>query len=172
MDIRITPSHLSGRVEIPASKSCAHRALICASLAQGKSVISGVSMSKDIEATIGAMTALGAHFDVDGTTVTVTGITSAPDKADIDCNESGSTLRFILPVAAALGSEATFRGRGRLPQRPIDIYKRELTKNGTVFLAQDMPYIIGGKLKYSTPRERRSIRFYSCRLIFLFWSTS
>ena len=147
MDIRITPSHLSGRVEIPASKSCAHRALICASLAQGKSVISGVSMSKDIEATIRAMTALGAHFDVDGTTVTVTGITSAPDKADIDCNESGSTLRFILPVAAALGSEATFRGRGRLPQRPIDIYKRELTKNGTVFLAQDMPYVIGGKLK-------------------------
>lgn len=147
MDIRITPSHLSGRVEIPASKSCAHRALICASLAQGKSVISGVSMSKDIEATIRAMAALGAHFDVDGTAVTVTGITSAPDKADIDCNESGSTLRFILPVAAALGSEATFRGRGRLPQRPIDIYKRELTKNGTVFLAQDMPYVIGGKLK-------------------------
>lgn len=146
MDIRITPSHLSGRVEIPASKSCAHRALICAALAQGKSVISGVSMSKDIEATIGAMTALGAHFDVDGSTVTVTGGVSVPETADIDCNESGSTLRFIIPVAAALGTLSTFHGRGRLPQRPIDIFKRELSKNGAVFHSQEMPYVIGGKL--------------------------
>ncbi len=147
MDIRITPSHLSGTVEIPASKSCAHRALICAALAQGKSVITGVSMSKDIEATIGAMTALGAHFDIDDSAITVTGISSIPKTADIDCNESGSTLRFIIPVAAALGTEATFRGRGRLPQRPIDIFKRELTRNGTVFHSQEMPYSIGGNLK-------------------------
>ncbi|MBR3761068.1 MAG: 3-phosphoshikimate 1-carboxyvinyltransferase [Ruminococcus sp.] len=147
MDIRITPSHLSGTVEIPASKSCTHRALICAALAQGKSVITGVSMSKDIEATIGAMTALGADFIIDGSTVTVTGISSVPETADIDCNESGSTLRFIIPVAAALGTEAIFRGRGRLPQRPIDIFKRELSRNGTVFHSQEMPYIIGGNLK-------------------------
>lgn len=146
MDIRITPSFLSGRVDIPASKSCAHRALICAALAQGKSVISGVSMSKDIEATISAMTALGAHFDVNGDIVTVTGITSNQETADIDCNESGSTLRFIIPIAAALGTESTFTGKGRLPQRPIDIYKRELSKNGAEFLTQEMPYVVGGRL--------------------------
>lgn len=147
MDIRITPSHLSGNVDIPASKSCAHRALICAALAQGKSVITGVSMSKDIEATIGAMTALGADFCIDGSTITVTGISSVPETADIDCNESGSTLRFIIPVAAALGTESTFRGGGRLPERPIDIFKRELSRNGIIFHSQEMPYIIGGKLK-------------------------
>lgn len=146
MDIRITPSFLSGRVEIPASKSCAHRALICASLAQGTSVISGVSMSKDIEATIGAMTALGADFKVNNNAVTVTGVKSCPEKAEIDCCESGSTLRFVIPVAAALGTESTFMGRGRLPQRPIDIYKRELTKKGVKFSAGEMPYVISGKL--------------------------
>lgn len=146
MDIRITPSFLSGKVEIPASKSCAHRALICASLAHGTSVISGVNMSKDIEATIGAMTALGARFMINGSTVTVTGIESCPEKAEIDCCESGSTLRFVIPVAAALGTESTFFGKGRLPQRPIDIYKRELSKKGIKFISDEMPYIINGNL--------------------------
>lgn len=146
MDIRISPSFLSGRVGIPASKSCAHRALICAALAQGTSVVSGVSMSKDIEATIGAMTALGAHFEVSGDKITVTGVTERPEKAVIDCNESGSTLRFVIPVAAALGVGSTFTGRGRLPQRPIDIYKRELSKNGVRFVTQEMPYVMDGRL--------------------------
>ena len=147
MDIRIEPSQLRGTVDIPASKSCAHRALISAALAEGISVISGVSMSKDIEATIGAMTALGAEFSVDGTTVTVTGISSRMDKAVIDCNESGSTLRFVIPIAAALGTNSRFIGRGRLPQRPIDIYTRELGKNGVKFLTETMPYDITGTLK-------------------------
>ena len=147
MDIRIEPSQLRGTVEIPASKSCAHRALISAALAEGTSVISGVSMSKDIEATIGAMSALGAEFTVDGTTVTVKGISSRMDKAVIDCNESGSTLRFVIPIAAALGTDSRFIGRGRLPQRPIDIYTRELGKNGVKFLTETMPYDITGTLK-------------------------
>ena len=147
MDIRIEPSQLRGTVDIPASKSCAHRALISAALAEGTSVISGVSMSKDIEATIGAMTALGAEFSVDGTTVTVSGISSRMDKAVIDCNESGSTLRFVIPIAAALGTDSRFIGRGRLPQRPIDIYTRELGKNGIKFLTETMPYDITGTLK-------------------------
>ncbi len=147
MDIRIEPSQLRGTVDIPASKSCAHRALISAALAEGISVISGVSMSKDIEATIGAMTALGAEFSVDGTTVTVSGISSRMDKAVIDCNESGSTLRFVIPIAAALGTDSRFIGRGRLPQRPIDIYTRALGKNGVKFLTETMPYDITGTLK-------------------------
>lgn len=147
MDIRIEPSQLRGTVKIPASKSCAHRALISAALAEGTSVISGVSMSKDIEATIGAMTSLGAEFSVDGTTVTVSGISSRMDKAVIDCNESGSTLRFVIPIAAALGTDSRFIGRGRLPQRPIDIYTRELGKNGIKFLTETMPYDITGTLK-------------------------
>lgn len=147
MDIKITPSFLKGEVNIPASKSCAHRSLICAALADGVSVLSGVTMSKDIEATIAAVTALGASVEVNGDTVTVKGISTPSEKADIDCNESGSTLRFIIPVAAALGTESTFFGRGRLPERPIDIYVRELGKNGVKFdYANTMPFTISNKL--------------------------
>lgn len=147
MDIRISPSRLAGSVDIPASKSCAHRALICAALADGVSRISGVTFSKDIEATISAMTALGASFKMNGQDIIVRGIGSViPANADIDCNESGSTLRFVIPIAAALGVDTTFRGRGRLPERPIDIYKRELSKNGVHFETETMPYRITGRL--------------------------
>ena len=147
MDIMVNHAVLSGELDIPASKSCAHRLIICAALAEGESVISGVTMSKDIEATIGAMTALGAGFEINGDAVKVRGIGNRAEQAVIDCNESGSTLRFIIPVAAALGTEAEFTGRGRLPQRPIDIFKRELGRNGITFLTEEMPYRISGKLR-------------------------
>lgn len=146
MDIRITPSLLKGSVSIPASKSCAHRVLISAALAAGKSVITGVTMSKDIDATMNAMSALGASFSVHGDTIVVEGIEVPTSKADIDCNESGSTLRFVMPIAAALGADSEFSGRGRLPQRPIDIYKRELSRNGVRFVTGEMPYRLRGKL--------------------------
>lgn len=149
MDIRISPSKLRGDLSVPASKSCAHRSIICAALAEGVSHLSGVTMSKDIEATIGAMTALGAEFTVNGGDITVKG--AGGRKAHdcvIDCNESGSTLRFIIPIAAALGTNTEFRGRGRLPQRPIDIFIRELGKNGVSFGYQNtMPFTVSGGLK-------------------------
>ena len=147
MDIRISPSRLCGNISVPSSKSCAHRALICAALADGVSHIKSVSFSKDIEATINAMTALGATFNIEKDTIIVHGISEIPIKADIDCNESGSTLRFIIPIAAALGVDTVFNGRGRLPERPIDIYKRELSKNGIKFINESMPYEITGYLK-------------------------
>ncbi|MBR0141034.1 MAG: hypothetical protein IJM19_02165 [Ruminococcus sp.] len=121
MDMLLKPSVLKGDINIPASKSCVHRAVICASLAKGISKLSGVTMSKDIQATINAMSALGAEFDIQGEEITVKGIENIPENAVIDCNESGSTLRFVIPVAAALGVKSEFLGRGRLPQRPIDI---------------------------------------------------
>ena len=146
MDISLSPSVLKGRIRIPASKSCAHRAIICAALAHGTSVIKGVSMSKDIEATLGAMKALGAEYEINDGILTINGIQAPVSEADIDCNESGSTLRFIVPIAAALGTRTVFRGRGRLPERPIDIYKRELGKNGITFVSEIMPYEISGRL--------------------------
>lgn len=148
MDVRIQPAKLAGEVSIPSSKSYAHRALICTALADGTSVIGGISMSKDIEATIAAMTALGARFNVGGDgSITVRGIGEIPEKAVIDCNESGSTLRFIIPIAAALGVNTEFHGRGRLPERPIDIYVRELSKHGTKFEYNNtMPFGISGRL--------------------------
>lgn len=154
MDIKITPSLLKGNVDIPSSKSVAHRALICAALADGKdeeSMIGGISWSKDIEATVNAMSALGAGFYVgqhDSMTQHVFGLKNKPEKAVVDCNESGSTLRFIIPVAAALGIETEFHGRGRLPQRPIDIYIRELGKHGITFdYHNTMPFTMSGQLQ-------------------------
>lgn len=147
MDLKISPSVLRGNLSIPASKSCAHRAVICAALADGVSILSGITMSKDIEATISSMTALGASFEINGDIVTVKGISGSIDgTAEIDCNESGSTLRFIMPVAAALGVKSVFIGKGRLPQRPIDIYKRELKNHGITFHTKEMPYEISGVL--------------------------
>ena len=146
MDIRISPSKLRGTLSIPASKSCAHRAIICAALAKGESRLTGITMSKDIEATIAAMSALGASFEINGDTVIVRGTEGGIASADIDCNESGSTLRFVIPIAAAMGVKTIFRGRGRLPQRPIDIYTRELCSRGITFLSENMPYEMSGKL--------------------------
>lgn len=147
MDILIKPSVLKGKLVIPASKSCAHRAVICAALAKGTSRISGITMSKDIEATIEAMRSLGASFEINGNELTVNGTNgNLCGQADIDCNESGSTLRFVIPIAAALGAHAIFRGKGRLPMRPIDIYIRELSEHGVKFITEKMPYEINGKL--------------------------
>ena len=149
MNIQIQPHKLMGTVRIPSSKSMAHRMLICAALSKGTSEISGISFSKDIEATISVMKALGAGFEIHDDTVLVTGITTRPKTALADCCESGSTLRFLIPVAAALGVETTFTGQGRLPQRPITPYLRELTKKGIAFhnYQNTMPFTISGQLR-------------------------
>lgn len=148
MDIKITPSKLKGTVSIPSSKSMTHRILICASLAKGKSVISNISFSKDIYATIDAMKALGADISINGNTVIVNGISNKALNADIDCCESGSTLRFLIPISCALGTKATYYGKGRLPERPITPYIRELSKKGIEFQYKNtMPFITKGQLK-------------------------
>lgn len=147
-NVKISPSLLKGRVSAPPSKSVAHRLLICAALSDGNSKITDLSSSKDIIATIEALKALGAEIEFDGTTANVKGIKKIPKKAVVDCNESGSTLRFIIPIAAALGVETIFVGKGKLPERPITPYLEELTKNGIAFdYNNTMPFSITGKLK-------------------------
>lgn len=148
MDAKIYPSALKGTINIPSSKSFSHRALIAASLAKGSSVIKNVSASKDISATISAMTALGAKINVNGSEIAVNGIKNIPDKAFIDCQESGSTLRFVIPIAAALGVSTEFMGRGKLPQRPITPFIREFKTKGIEFdYNNTMPFSIKGKLQ-------------------------
>ncbi len=147
MDLKIIPHKLSGDVSIPSSKSISHRCLICAALADGVSEIKNISMSEDIYATISALETLGAKFDIDRDSITVTGISVASKTADIDCGESGSTLRFIIPVACALGTNSVFSGHGRLPERPIDIYTRELSSKGISFSYNNtMPFTVSGTL--------------------------
>lgn len=147
MNICITSSLLHGNVNVPSSKSYAHRMLICAALSNGVSVIKNVTMSKDIEATINSLKAVGAEFSIENSDITVKGISAIPENATINCCESGSTLRFMIPVAAALGIDAEFIGQGRLPQRPIDTYIREFSNKNIIFNYNNtMPFSISGKL--------------------------
>lgn len=147
MDIMIKPSLLDGKVTIPPSKSVAHRLIICAALAKGRSKIDNVYPSKDIIATVGAMKALGAKIVLENNRAIVYGIENPPKTALIDCCESGSTLRFLVPVAAALGVNATFIGEGKLPQRPITPYLEQLPQHNVEFdYNNTMPFTVWGKL--------------------------
>lgn len=136
--IQITPKKLEGTVQVPPSKSMAHRAIICASLARGKSVIKNIEYSKDIEATISAMKALGTmifqhddYLEIDGTT------TFFKDNIDIDCHESGSTLRFMIPVSLVYESQVHFIGEGRLGKRPLDVYYDIFNKQNIAYLYRE-----------------------------------
>ena len=123
--MEIAPAKLQGKVNIPPSKSVAHRMIICASLAVGKSVISNISFSDDIKATVECMRALGAIIEEKDGSLEIYGCVNAVDKAvKFDCNESGSTLRFMIPIALAInGGQNTFVGKGKLGERPLDIYE-------------------------------------------------
>ncbi len=145
MDIRITPAFLKGKIQVPPSKSVSHRAMICAALADGTSRIENLLRCADTEATAEALTALGAEIKADGT-ASVKGIGRPAGQAIIDCRESGSTLRFLLPVAAALGTNAVFKGSANLPNRPITPYFSEFEKHGVSFLKKEMPYEVKGRL--------------------------
>lgn len=121
-------------ISLPSSKSLSHRALITAALATGVSKIDGVAISKDIEATMRAMSALGASFTVNGNTITVKGAGSLL-KSDgvVDCGESGSTLRFLIPLFALLEKETVFTGHGKLMERPQSVYEELFEKQGLQF---------------------------------------
>ncbi|MEE1066356.1 MAG: 3-phosphoshikimate 1-carboxyvinyltransferase, partial [Acutalibacteraceae bacterium] len=146
MNIKINPSSLSGKVEAPASKSVAHRMLICAALAKGKSIIELNKTSDDIEATANCLRSLGVIIEKNGNSWTITPPEAFPDKAELDCGESGSTLRFMLPVVSALGVEATFICHGRLPSRPIAPLLDEMKRHG-VSCDGEFPLHVSGRLK-------------------------
>jgi 3-phosphoshikimate 1-carboxyvinyltransferase len=123
--------------------------LIASALAPGVSTIRNIVLSEDITATVTCLEAIGAKIAIEGEKAVVTGINNIPKKALLDCRESGSTLRFMIPVCAALGIETTFIGRAKLPSRPIDTYKRELSKYGIDFRFEtdlNLPLTISGKL--------------------------
>jgi 3-phosphoshikimate 1-carboxyvinyltransferase len=121
---------LSGKVQVPPSKSVAHRILICAALSGTPCVIKCSSINRDIEATADCLNALGANITYVNGKYKVKPISTVIKNAVLDCGESGSTLRFMLPVAAALGADAVFIGHGRLPERPLSPLYDELVKHG------------------------------------------
>ena len=134
MKAHIAPSICSGHVVIPPSKSMAHRAIICASLANGTSVIKNVAYSQDIKTTIAGMQQLGADIRIEADQVTVTGIKDFTIKnKEVFCCESGSTLRFFIPIFSLCNQEITFTGQGRLLQRPQKVYEDLFHAQGITF---------------------------------------
>ena len=148
-DVKFSPFVPNGTVNVPPSKSDVHRAIICAAMANGVSRISPVALSNDIKATIGCIKALGADAVLENNVLTVDGTNMYKNKtALLDCGESGSTLRFFIPISAVGNINATFVGKGKLPQRPIGIFTEALPKAGTVCKTEGgLPLEIKGQLK-------------------------
>ena len=132
MKATIYPSSLSGDIPAIASKSQAHRLLICAALADKTTILRCPTLSADISATADCLKGLGAAIEYADGVFTVEPIGEKPASAIIDCGESGSTLRFLLPVIAALGVETTVRMHGRLPERPLSPLWEELEGHGAI----------------------------------------
>ena len=122
--IRPSPGGIGGVIAAPPSKSMAHRAVLCAALAVGRSHITHLEFSKDISATLSAAAQLCAAVDTGADDAAVQGLGHfLPLTAPVDCCESGSTLRFLIPIASLTGQPVTFTGRGRLMERPQSVYE-------------------------------------------------
>ena len=148
MDIILHPCPLSGSVTVIPSKSQAHRLLICAALADNATTLICPQTSRDMDATAQCLCALGATIDKTAEGYHIQPIVQAPQKAVLDCHDSGSTLRFLLPIAGALGVDTLFQLEGRLPQRPLSPLWEEMERMGCS-LSRPTPDTIRcqGKLK-------------------------
>ena len=149
MDIRITPGPLEGTVTPPPSKSIAHRAILAAALTNGTSTIQNVALSQDIEATLRCISALGGAWEREGDTLYVSGVWHREwDTAalpHLDCGESGSTLRFLIPLALTLNNGGVFTGRGRLMERPQQPYFDIFDEKGISYEQKDGVLTIRGE---------------------------
>ena len=130
MDITIQPTKLHGCIKAIASKSQAHRFLICASFSDTETTLLCPETNRDIEATASCLRALGANITRTEDGYHVLPIRNLPTSAVLNCCESGSTLRFMLPIAGALGIDALFLMEGRLPQRPLSPLWEEMVRMG------------------------------------------
>ncbi len=143
----IKPSCLSfPHVTLPPSKSLAHRAVICAALAKGVSRIDNIDYSMDIKATLYAMEVLGAKVTYGENYVLIEGIDSFihHQKLHVDCQESGSTLRFLIPVFSLFAQKTVFTGKGRLMQRPQSVYEDVFEKAGASLYKDDHQIVVQG----------------------------
>lgn len=149
--IMIPPGMLKGTVAAIPSKSDAHRKLICCALANEPTLLE-IDQSRtgdDIAVTIDCLTALGARIEpVDEKWLSVTPVPrDERHPVEVDCAESGSTLRFLLPIIPALNREVTMHGRGKLPDRPISPLREQLQKHGAIFTAPKLPLTLRGPLR-------------------------
>ena len=189
MKIQINPGTARGRVTAPPSKSMAHRMMICAGLAAGTSVLQGISDSQDMQATLDCLAALGAQWQKDGETVTITGIGSARTADDasacddirmgssartavhddagaagtqtgepvLRCRESGSTLRFFIPICLQTGRRTQMVGAPRLMERPLQVYAQLCRERGLLFAQEGQTLTVQGPLPAGSYRLRGDI---------------
>lgn len=134
MNTTFFPAALSGIAAAPASKSEAHRRMICAGLTKEETKLEGFMTSKDMEATLRCLNALGAESSQKGDTLTIRAFANKRALLPVyDCGESGSTLRFFVPIALALSGGGIFRMHGRLGQRPMDVYRELFVPRGVMW---------------------------------------
>lgn len=149
MKIEIRPSKAKGIVMAPPSKSMAHRMLIGAGLAEGVSIVRNVDLSDDIKATLGILDALGVQYELSDRRVRLKGIGSQKIASvmPLDCNESGSTLRFFIPLLLSGGEKCEFVGAKRLFERPLSIYEEICKAQGIAFTKSEGRLELEGKLQ-------------------------
>ena len=155
MNVLIRPGTARGTVAAPPSKSMAHRLLICAALADGESTVRGVDRSEDILATADCLAALGASLTWEGNTVRIRGCDprkSGP--AVLRCRESGSTLRFMIPLCLLSGSDMRLEGSETLLSRPLSVYEDLCREQGLTLRRESTGLLAAGRLapgEYSVP---------------------
>lgn len=148
MNVVINQSVANGVVKAPPSKSMAHRSLICGAFSEN-SIVENVAFSEDIKATLNCIKALGGRADINKDTVNTGGIDlkALPENIILDCNESGSTLRFFIPICMAAGKKITLKGTPRLFERPLSIYAEIAEKQGIYFEKGNDYVTVCGSLK-------------------------
>ena len=159
MNVTIKPNKLSGTIQIPPSKSLSHRAIIAAALAEGESIISNVLYSKDILATIDAMRACGAEIKEYSDHLVIHGSKVKRVKSMINANESGSTIRFMIPIALVSDEEIEFRGENHLVKRPLDTFLEIFDTQGIKYTRGEdyLPLKVYSGLKCGTFEVRGDI---------------
>lgn len=146
LKISLEKGALQGTIRAQPSKSATHRALICAALADGPTRLRLPFVSGDISATLACLSEMGAEIKSEGDGILVSPAAMTGRTASLPCHECGSTLRFLLPLAAALLDEAIFTGCGSLPDRPIAGLQQVLSAHGAVFSGERLPFKVSGRL--------------------------
>ncbi len=158
MKVTIIPSVAKGTLAAPPSKSMAHRALMGAALAEGESILSPIALSEDMLATMDCLSALGAEFCREGDSVRVKG-TPFPKSCGktLFCRESGSTLRFLIPLCLATGERICLSGAPRLMERPLSVYEDICREKGLLFEREGNSLWVQGPLKAGEYRVKAGI---------------
>lgn len=152
MKVRIEKGTARGTVSAPPSKSMAHRLLICAGLSDGECIVHGISDSEDMLATLDCLRTLGVQFEKEEDTVRVSGIDirKAAALEKLNCRESGSTLRFFVPIALLTGKETVLAGSRRLMERPLSVYEELFSQRGITLQRTEREIRTRGSLRYGS----------------------